>query len=144
MEFNIGERVRIRKYENIPASAQNKGIAKNSGNDGEIVDKLWSAARDQMVYRIHFDGMPRPSKTDFAEGTFDRISDLMARVTYSHEFEYLDKVVVAIFFETDAEGNKTEIARGHGHIIHEGALGIAQASAYALKKLYEKMNGGKV
>ena len=144
MEFNIGERVRIRRYEDMPESIKHKGIAKNSGNEGEIVDKLWSAARDQMVYRILFDDNSRVSKTDFVEGTFDRIEDLMAKRTYAHEFEYLDKVVVAIFYETDCEGNKTEIARGHGHIIHEGALGIAQASAYALKKLYEKMNGGKV
>ena len=32
--------------------------------------------------------------------------------------------------------------RGHGHIIHEGAMGIAQASAYALKKIWQKMEGG--
>lgn len=144
MEYNIGERVRIRNYEDCPDSVKHKGIAKNAGNDGEIVDKLWSAARDCMVYRIQFDGVDRPSKSDFVEGTFDRISDLMARRTYAHEFEYLDKVVVAIFYETDIKGNKTEIARGHGHIIHEGSVGIAQASAYALKKIYEKMNGGKV
>jgi hypothetical protein len=143
MEFNIGERVRIRRYEDMPDSVKHKGIAKNSGNDGEIVDKLWSAARDCMVYRIQFDDNSRVSKTDFDEGTFDRIEDLM-EVTYAHEFEYLDNVVIGIFYEVDQDGNKTEIARGHGHIIHEGALGIAQASAYALKKLYEKMNGGKV
>lgn len=144
MEFNIGERVRIRRYEDMSDSVKHKGIAKNVGNDGEIVDKLWSAARDCMLYRIQFDGFDRVSKTDFPEGTFDRISDLMARKTYAHEFDYLDNVVVAIFYEVDADGKKTEIARGHGHIIHEGAKGIAQASSYALKMIYKELNGGKV
>ena len=61
-------------------------------------------------------------------------------VTYYHEFDYLDNVVVARFYEVKGE-EMTEIARGHGHIIHEGALGIAQASSYALKRIYQKING---
>ncbi len=138
MEYNIGERVRIRRY-----SVKHKGIAKNAGNDGEIVDKLWSAARDCMVYRIQFDGMDRFSKTDFVEGTFDRISDLKKKVTYTFEFDYLDTVTVARLYEIDGEGNKTEIAKGHGHLIHDGALGIAQSASYALKRIYQDLNGGK-
>ena len=143
MEYNIGERVRIRKYEEMPDSVKHKGIAKNAGNDGEIVDKLWSAARDQMVYRIQFDGFDRFSKTDFVEGTFDRISDLKAKKTYTYEFDYLDTVTVARLYEVDEDGNKTEIAKGHGHLIHNGALGIAQSASYALKRIYQDLNGGK-
>jgi hypothetical protein len=144
MEFNIGERVRIRRYEDMPDSVKHKGIAKNAGNDGEIVDKLWSAARDCMLYRIQFDGFDRVSKTDFPEGTFDRISDLMARKTYTYEFEFLENVTVARLYEVDGDGNKTEIAKGHGHMIHDGALGIAQSASYALKRIYQALNGGKV
>ena len=145
MEYNIGERVRIRAYKDIPPSAQDKGVAKNAGNDGEIIDKLWSAAKDQMVYRVQFDGVPYASKTLFLEGQFDRISDLLAKVTYEWEFDYLDNVVVARFYEL-TEDSKTEIARGHGHIIHEGAPGILQASAYAVKKAWAILNdkGGKL
>ena len=143
MEYNIGERVRIRKYEEMPDSVKHKGIAKNAGNDGEIVDKLWSAARDQMVYRIQFDGFDRFSKTDFVEGAFDRLSDLKARKTYTYEFEFLEKVTVARLYEVDVDGNKTEIAKGHGHLIHDGALGIAQSASYALKRIYQDLNGGK-
>lgn len=138
MEFNIGERVRARAYENIPEEIRSKGFVKNAGKDGEIVDKLWSAAEDRMVYRIHFDGMAKASATLFPEGTFDRISDLV-RVSYVYEFDNLDNVVVARFYEVDADGNKTEIARGHGHLIHTGALGIAQASAYALKRIWKDL-----
>lgn len=140
MEYNIGERVRIREYKDIPPSAQDKGVAKNAGNDGEIIDKLWSAAKDCMVYRIRFDGVQYASKTLFVEGTFDRITDLLARISYEWEFEYLDNVVVAIFYEIN-EDSKKEIARGHGHIIHQGAEGIVQASAYAVKKAWAPLNG---
>ena len=140
MEFNIGERVRIRAYEDMPEAVKDKGAARGSGKDGEIIDKLWSAANDCMVYRIRFDGVPYASKTLFIDGQFDRISDLM-KVSYVYEFDNCDNVVIAIFYEVDRDGNKTEIARGHGHLIHEGALGIAQASAYALKRIWQKLEG---
>ena len=104
MEYNIGERVRIRRYEDMPDSVKHKGIAKNAGNDGEIVDKLWSAARDCMVYRIQIDGVDRPSKSDFLEGTFDRISDLKKKIIYTFEFDFLDTVTVARLY---AVGIKT-------------------------------------
>lgn len=138
MEFNIGERIRIRAYNDMPEAVRNKGVAKSSSKDGEIIDKLWSAANDCMVYRVQFDGVPYASKTLFIEGQFDRISDLV-RVSYVYEFDNLDNVVVARFYEVDADGNKTEIARGHGHLIHTGALGIAQASAYALKRIWKDL-----
>jgi hypothetical protein len=134
MEFNIGERVRIRAYKDIPEAIRDKGMGHNAGRDGEIVDKLWSAASDAMVYRVRFDDSLSDSRTLFPEGSFDRISDL-TKCSYVYEFDNLDNVVVARFYEVDADGNKTEIARGHGRIIHEGARGIAQASAYALKRI---------
>ena len=52
-----------------------------------------------------------------------------------------NNVVVARLYETK-DGEEKEIAKGHGHIIHEGAIGIAQASSYALKRIYEDLNGG--
>ena len=138
MEFNIGERVRIRAYEDMPDSVKDKGAARGSGKDGEVIDKLWSAANDCMVYRIRFDGVPYASKTLFIDGQFDRISDLM-KCSYVYEFDNADNVVIAILYEVDRDGNRAEIARGHGHIIHEGALGIAQASAYALKRIWKDL-----
>lgn len=32
-----------------------------------------------------------------------------------------------------------EIARGHGHVIHQGALGIAQAMSYACKRIWNDL-----
>ena len=108
------------------------------GKDGEIVDKLWSGAKGCTIYKIHFDGADRPSSVDFISQSIDLISELDKKA-YAYEFDYLDNVVVAKFYEI-GEDHKTEIARGHGHIIHEGAVGIAQAASYALKKIMQKIS----
>ena len=62
---------------------------------------------------------------------------------YTYDFEFLDNLVIARLYEV-VEDKKWEIARGHGHIIHEGLVGIAQASSYALKKILEAVNNGSL
>lgn len=140
MIFKIGERVRVRRYEDLPDDIKNKGIAKHAGDDGEIVDIMYSNAKDCEVYRIHFDGYDRPARTDFPEGSFDLISDLEA-AQYTYEFEYLENLVVARLYEVKGD-EKTEIAKGHGHVFHDGVFGIAQAASYALKRIAIDLNGG--
>jgi hypothetical protein len=54
---------------------------------------------------------------------------------YFHEITYLDNVVLVVLYEA-TEGGKVELARGHGHIIHEGAAGVTQATSYALKRIW--------
>ena len=142
MEFNIGDRVRIRQYSDMPEDSRHKGLAKRTGDDGEIVDVMYSNANDCYVYKIHFDGFDRASNTDFPEGSFDLISDL-DKPQYAYEFDYLANVVVARLYEIDG-GKKTEIGRGHGHIIHSGAFGIAQAASYALKRIAIDLGGGTI
>ena len=142
MEFNIGDRVRVRKYEDISEELRNRGLGKSAGRDGEIVEILWSNAKDTYVYRIHFDECDTPSRTDFVEGTFDLVSEL-DKSTYSYEFEFLENLVIARLYENVGD-QKYEVARGHGHIFHDGIKGIAQAASYALKKIYEELNGGIV
>lgn len=136
MEFNIGDRVRVKRYEDLPETT-GKGIAKLCGKDGEIIDKLWSGANGCYIYKIHLDGYDRPSSFDFRSPEIDLVSELEKK-SYDYQFEYLTNVVVARLYEV-TETTKTEIARGHGHIIHEGAEGIAQAASYALKKIYLKI-----
>ena len=109
------------------------------GKDGEVVDKLWSVAKDCTVYKVHFDGCSKPSSVDFIEEAL--ILNPVSRMTksYHYEFEYLDNLVVAVLYE-DWDVIKKEVARGHGHIIHEGVEGIAQAASYALKRIYQKIS----
>ena len=75
----------------------------------------------------------------FTEDSIDLVPEEVPH-TYRHEFEYLDNVVVAKFIEIDGDGNETELGRGHGHIIHDGASGIAQAASYALKQIWFKLS----
>ena len=138
MEFNIGDRVRVKNYEDIPEQMKNRGIARLCGKDGEIVDKLWSGAKSETIYRIYFDGADRTSSIDFPSKSIDLISELEKK-SYQYEFDYLEKVVVARLYEV-GEDYKTEIAKAHGHIIHEGAEGIAQAASYALKRIYQNIS----
>lgn len=137
--YNIGDRVIVKAYEDIPTESRTKGMARLCGKIGVITDKLYSECFDGFVYKIHFDDFETPSKKLWSDECFMRYS--VPTATYHYEFDYLDNVVVAKFYEVKGD-TKTEIERGHGHIIHEGARGVAQASAYALKKIFEKMNGG--
>ena len=139
MEFYIGDKVRGRPFEKIPEEIRSRGLGKSAGREGEIVDIMYSNAKECNVYKIHFDDDASCSRTEFPEGSFDLISDLEAP-TYTYEFEYLENLVVARLYEV-TEDSKTEIAKGHGHIFHDGVLGIAQAASYALKKIYYKLDG---
>lgn len=139
MEFYIGDKVRVRPFDKIPEDIRSRGLGKSAGKEGEIVDILNSVAKDCTVYKIRFDGEANCSRTEFPQGTFDLVSDLEAP-TYTYEFEFLENLVVARLYEV-TEDSKTEIAKGHGHIFHDGVIGIAQAASYALKKIYLKLEG---
>ena len=132
MDFNIGDRVRIKRYEDISDIGKYWGWL--CGKNGEIVDKLWSGAKGCAIYKIHIDGYDKPSSIDFPETAIDLVQEI-EKVSYDYQFEYLDNVVVARLYKV-TETSRTEIAKGHGHIIHDGAEGIAQAASYALRKIY--------
>jgi hypothetical protein len=137
--FNIGDRVRVRAYEDLPEEMKTKGISRITGEYGEIIDMLHSSAKGCTIYKIQLDNYSVPSRVEFIEGSFDLISDL-EQVTYTFEFDYAENLVAARMYELKNDSKKL-IARGHGHIFHEGALGIAQAASYALKKLYQHLEG---
>lgn len=137
--FNIGDRVRVRLYEDLPEEMKTKGISRIAGEDGEIIDKLHSGAKGCTIYKIQLDNYSIPSRVEFLEGSFDLISDL-EEATYTYEFEYAENLVIARMYEIKKDSKKM-IARGHGHIFHDGALGIAQAASYALKKIYQHLEG---
>ncbi len=139
MEFYIGDRVKVRPYDRMPKEVRHRGLGKSADKQGEIVDIMHSSAKGGNVYKIRFDDCDIASRTEFVEGTFDLISEDEAP-QYTYEFEYLENLVVARLYEV-TEDSKMEIAKGHGHIFHDGILGIAQAASYALKKIYQKLGG---
>jgi hypothetical protein len=135
MEFTIGTNVKIKEYDELPEAVKNKSVGRLAGHKAEIVDKVFSEAKGEDYYLLKVEGRKSVSTVCFTEDAFDEIKEEMP--TYRYEFEYLPNVVVARLYEGDVL-----VARGHGHIIHEGAIGIAQASSYALKRIYEDLNGG--
>lgn len=145
--FNIGDRVRVKDYTEVSEAKKaksikdrpymwNTGKAKIAGKEGVVVDKLYSEAHSRFIYFLHLDGYDNVSNAQFDADSLELIVD--EPVTYCYEFEFLETLVVARFCEVRG-GEKTELAKGHGHIFHDGAYGIAQASSYALKKIMEKM-----
>lgn len=148
MAFNIGDRVRVKDYEEIAdhlkakktdddPSLWNSGKAKCCGLKGEIVDIMYSTAYEKYIYRIHFDEQEGRSKADFTEEALELLKE--ESVSYRFETDFADNVVVVIMYEDYEDGTSEEIGRGHGHIIHEGALGIAQATSYAMYRLYKRL-----
>lgn len=141
MDFTIGTIVKIKEYDELPEAIKSKSVARLAGKKAEIVDKVFSAAKGENYYLLKVEGRKGVSTVRFTEETFDAFED--SEVTYRYEFDYLDTVVVARLYEVK-DGEELEVAKGHGHIIHEGIIGIAQASSYALKRIYEDLNGGSM
>lgn len=140
MEFNIGERVVVKDYDDIPEQGKTKRYWMFAGKEGEIVDKIYSEAKGITLYRVHFDGYDKPSVCNFLGCCFDLVRD---ESEYTYEFEYLENLVVARLYEIK-NGEKVEIAKGHGHIFHDGVYGVAQAASYALKRICDDLNGGSL
>ena len=118
--FNIGDKV----------------VDINSGVEGRVTDRLYSEARSQFVYVIK----PSDGGRSFTRQE-DDIELSQNNVEYKIETVVEDGVVICTIYEV-CNGIKTEVCRGHGHILHDGAVGIAQACAYAAKRaLYTIDNG---
>lgn len=130
-EIKIGDRVKVKEYYDLPEEFQSRGFARLCGEIGTVEDKFYSEGQKCHLYSIQFDNYATSKKLWKAE----MLESVDEDVSYAYEFDYLDNVVVARLYEL-REDSKTEIARGHGHIIHEGVMGIAQAASYALRKIF--------
>ena len=134
MEFKIGDKVRVKPYDEIPSNVKNRGFGRHAGEEGTVVDILKSAANGCYVYKVLFGGQALPSRTLFTEEALTKAST----TSYTFDFDFADTVVTARLYELNGE-SKTFLAIGHGHIIHDGTIGIVQAASYAIKKIYTKL-----
>ena len=124
MNFNIGDKVRINRIGSV-----------SDGLTGEVIDTMYSNTSREYIYRVRVDGF-----SSRIENVTEEALELLKEdsVTYHFETDIAeDNVVIVIMYEC-TENSKTEIGRGHGHIIHEGAFGIAQATSYAMYRLYKR------
>lgn len=149
--FYIGDKVRVKNLEEIPEqrlsdrcrgdrTTWTKRKIETAGETGVIADKMYSEATDIHLYSVKIDGNDFVSAHFYTEDDLEMYAE-EEEAGYATETRILERVVIGIIYEVRGD-EYTEIARGHGHIIHEGALGVAQAISYAFKKAYEKINGG--
>ena len=135
MEFKIGDRIITKSYQDLPSSLKNRATARVCSSEGTVVDRLYSEAKGQYIYRIHLDGYEAASKASWTADALELLPE-KAPITYHFTVEIAENLAIARMFE---DGSDEELASGHGHIFHDGAVGIAQATSYAFKKLTEKL-----
>lgn len=122
-KFNIGDRVFSNCY----------------GKYGVIEDKMYSEKMCDFMYTIQFDDSKAPFVKPLQEKDLEPVQN---NKEYRFEVFQAENVMVAVMYEIDGDTER-EIKRYHGHIMHEGIIGIAQAASYAVKKIYIGMNDGK-
>lgn len=143
--YNIGSKVKTLSAEDAKTIIMRGALAyfdiKHRGEIGTITDAFYASDDDGCdIYEVMFqDGLKRMFSANLLTPYYVTHEPISS--SWSYEFDFADNCVVAILFE-NKNGEKREVMRGHGHIIHGGILGFAQAASYALKKIYEKMDGG--
>lgn len=122
-KFKIGDRVKV-----IPN--QEYGI---------ITDIMFSYKLKENMYEVSSE-----DDGDVFLGKF--VADDLAPAPKPRDFsmdikiDIARNIVIATLYE-DYDTIKKPLRRGHGHIIHDGELGIAQAASYACRRLYESLGG---
>ena len=110
MAFEIGDKVIVKKTKKV----------------GKISDKMFSEARNECLYHVEDE---RGAWSIFAQES----ELLQMQAEFTIKTEIAGNVVIVIIYEVK-NGVPHEVSRGHGHIIHAGAAGIAQACSYASKQ----------
>ena len=146
-EWNIGDQVKVIDHAAIPAERRVKVAGGNpalwsasksrlASMIGEVVDKLYSEAHGCHVYKLKLDGFDKISAALFIGDDLEELPKPKTESSLRFEVEVHEDVVVARFYDGDVQ-----LGIGHGHVFHEGAMGIMQAGSYAMKKCYMSMGG---
>ena len=146
-EWNIGDQVKVIDREAIPADLKAKVANGNpalwtgpksrlASMVGEVVDKLYSEASGCHVYKLKLDGFERTSHALFVGDDLEELPKPKVESALRFEVEIHENVVIARMYDGDVQ-----LGIGHGHVFHEGAMGIMQAGSYAMKKCYMSMGG---
>ncbi len=137
--MNIGQKVRIKNHDDLPEDLRTQKTRGVAGLEAEIIDCLRSEAERITRYKLRLTGAKTVPLMLFTEEALELVED-EEPADYYHEIDYLDNLVLVRFYK-EQNGKKVEVARSHGHIIHAGAQGIAQATSYAMRRLWEQLKG---
>ena len=127
MEIKIGDKVRF----------EHAVFGNMVGTVKEIFD---SPVLSTKAYNVHVrmsDGIGRAFVVSEEDIRLAEKEPEISSGEFEIKLDVADNIVVAILFK-----NGEEIARGHGHIIHGGDMGIAQAISYATKRIWFALGGG--
>lgn len=112
-------------------------VQTSDGEIGTITDRMYSEIKKEYYYTVKLEDADFETcilcKADELQEFQDRSNG-----NYIAQAEILDNICIAVVYKVDGV-NKEEISRGHGHIIHEGEIGVLQALSYAFKKAYDKI-----
>ena len=78
MGYNIGDRVKVKEYKELPEAYQSRSLAKVAGKCGVVVDVLNSTAVGTTVYLLKLDGSRCVSKLHYVE---DLLTEEVIEVT---------------------------------------------------------------
>ena len=118
-KFQIGDRVII------PSKANKVGI----------VSDIWaSMAKATVMYAVE-------NEDDGYCGMYSEHQLKLEPLPIDYRFEAHIDGNVAVVTMIATQGEKTWIyARGHAHIIHDGAVGMAQSISYASRRMFEAID----
>lgn len=107
-----------------------------SSCEGFVTDMFHSASTGWM-YEVESINGP---KFFFREDALELVPD---KKEYSMDIkiDIAQNVVIATLYESTNGETAAVVGKGHGHLIHEGELGIAQAASYACMRLYKSIGG---
>ena len=120
-KFKIGDHVTAVQY---------------SGCEGEVADTFNSITTGWMYEVKSFNG----PTFFFREDALELVPD---KKEYSMDIkiDIAQNVVIVTLYENTTGETAAVVAKGHGHLIHEGEIGIAQAASYACMRLYKSLGG---
>ena len=115
----------------------NKVLVKDTAERGTITDKMFSEGRNIFVYIVKPEDGGRSIMRDE-----DELEEVVEEtVEYDIQTEVSEGVV--IFSIIEIKGNKrTLVTRGHGHMLRNDLLGVAQAASFAAKRAFTAINDG--
>ena len=102
----------------------------------EVMDAFYIIRSEKWFYEV------RDNET-MTDGTYGEENlELAPAKEFSMDIkiDIANNVVIATMYES-VGGVQKPIHKGHGHLIHEGEYGIAQAASYACMRLYKSMGG---
>lgn len=101
--------------------------------EGYVIDAMFSESTG-WTYRVQMNSQVFFLPEDNLE--------LVKEYSVDIKIDIADNVVIATLYES-LGGVQKPLNKGHGHLIHEGEFGIAQAASYACYRLWKSMEVAK-